>query len=710
MVLSTTGNGDPSTPAPVGAGGDSSRRWRARLVTAARSFPLTIAVTVVLSACAIGSRGLWTPVQSASWFDAVAYGVPALRDGQWWTVLTGSWFGLTPSQYVSLLVLSAGALAVGEWRLGTRTTAVVAISGQIGGVLVASAVIAAAQTSGWAWAVSLGEVRDVGCTTAVVAVLAATTATVPSPWRLRSRALLYGYVIISFLFLGRFADVAHLVVFAVFLLVGERWLSTGERGLRPRTRREARLTAALGLWAIAAVHVLVFFVPGDGPFGPTGAREASLWSMLVNVAVAGLLAEQLRRGRRWTWWAVLAYGSFTALASVVVVILVAATSFESIGAVTAGTGLLWAGEVFLLLAGRSAFTVPFRRRTGSGDVDTAAVRTLIRRYGGSTMSWMITWDDMHHYTASGLDGVIGYRRHAGALIALADPVVDARHRDPLLESFLRFAERQAAVPCLFSVSADTADRAVAMGWRTLQIAEDTLLDLPDLTLAGKKWQKVRSALNKAEKTGTVFVLARLSEQPDRVLAQVRDISEQWVGEKELPEMGFTLGTVEEALDDDVRVALAIDESGTVQAVLSWLPVYRGNGEVLGWTLDVMRKRTGPAANNMIEFLIAKSALAFKDEGAAFASLSGAPLARADAGTKVHGIDRGLDMLGQALEPFYGFRSLHHFKTKFNPRYEPVFLCYRDEADLPRIGVAISRAYLPDATPRELAALLQSSRT
>lgn len=293
MVSSVTHSTTPPTTAPVEPVGEvTQRHGRNRVFAAVRSFPLTFAVTGALLVCAIASRGLWTSVRSASWFDAVAYGVPAFRDGKWWTVFTGPWFGLTPGQYVSVLILTAFALAIGEWRLGTRTTAVVAISGQVGGVLVASGLIAAAQSSGWVWAVSLADVRDVGCTTAVVAVLAATTATVPSPWRFRSRVLLYGYVIISFLFLGRFADVTHLIVFTVALLAGERWLSRGERGLRPRTRREARLTAALGLWAIAAVHVLVFFVPGDGPFGPTGAHEASLWSTVVNVAVAGLLAEQ----------------------------------------------------------------------------------------------------------------------------------------------------------------------------------------------------------------------------------------------------------------------------------------------------------------------------------------------------------------------------------------------------------------------------------
>ncbi|WP_241726945.1 DUF2156 domain-containing protein, partial [Dietzia sp. SLG310A2-38A2] len=248
--------------------------------------------------------------------------------------------------------------------------------------------------------------------------------------------------------------------------------------------------------------------------------------------------------------------------------------------------------------------------------------------------------------------------------------------------------------------------------RALQIAEDTIMDLPDLAFGGKKWQKIRSAMNKAEKNGTNFVSGLLREQPSAILGQVRQISEQWVGDKELPEMGFTLGTVEEALDDDVRIALAVDADGVVQAALSWLPVYRGGteGGVRGWTLDVMRKRNGPGANNMIEFLIARSALEFKDEGADFVSLSGAPLARSGDDDEVATLDRGLDLLGQALEPYYGFRSLHQFKAKFNPRIEPVFLCFRDEADLPRIGVAIGRAYLPGATTRQLAALARSGKS
>ncbi|EFV92124.1 hypothetical protein ES5_07494 [Dietzia cinnamea P4] len=704
---------DPAARSPFTTAGHA-------VATAARRLPVTAVIVAALLVTGLVFETLWRSARDASWFPDVAYGVPALEGGRWWTLATGPWFGLTPLQHVSLLVLVAAGIGVGEWRLGPARTALVAATGQLIGVLGAVAVIVPGDAVGWEWATELSVLLDVGCTTAVIAVLAAATATLVSPWRLRARAVLYGYVIVSFLFVGSLADLTHFIAFVVFLFVGERFFSRTERGLAPRTRRETRLVASAGMWFIAAVHVVVYVLPSDGPLGPTEADDVSLAGMLLSVLIAAATAELLRRGYRHAWGVALAYAVVTATATLVVTALVVAADFESLGAVTLGTGLLWIGEAVLLVVGRGAFGVRIRQRvTGSGvhsDEVVDRVRELIRRHGGSTMSWMITWQPMNYFFGGSRDdaigepdGVVGYRMHVGTIIALADPVADPADRDTLLTSFVDFAEAQAAVPCLFSVSGETAERMRAHGWRALQIAEDTIMDLPDLEFSGKKWQKIRTAMNKATKSGTTFVSGLLREQPASVLAQVREISEQWVGDKELPEMGFTLGTVEEALDDDVRIALAVDAEGVVQAALSWLPVYRGgpDGGVRGWTLDLMRKRNGPGANNMVEFLIARSALQFKEEGADYVSLSGAPLARSGDDDEVAVLDRGLDLLGQALEPYYGFRSLHHFKSKFNPRIEPVYLCFRDEADLPRIGVAIGRAYLPGATTRQLAALARS---
>jgi len=71
------------------------------------------------------------------------------------------------------------------------------------------------------------------------------------------------------------------------------------------------------------------------------------------------------------------------------------------------------------------------------------------------------------------------------------------------------------------------------------------------------------------------------------------------------------------------------------------------------------------------------------------------------------LDGFLDRLGGSLEPYYGFRSLLAFKAKFQPRFEPLFLVFPDEAALPRIGLALSRAYLPEAGFRDFVTLARA---
>ena len=184
---------------------------------------------------------------------------------------------------------------------------------------------------------------------------------------------------------------------------------------------------------------------------------------------------------------------------------------------------------------------------------------------------------------------------------------------------------------------------------------------------GKSWQDIRTALNRAGKEDITFRMVTLADEPWSMVRQVEDLSQQWLGDKGLPEMGFTLGGVPEALDRAVKVGLAVDNQGSLHGVLSWMPVYAGDGVVSGWTLDLMRRRDG-GFRSVIEFLIASSCLHFQSDGAQFLSLSGAPLARSkDEPPADTAIEKFLGALGESLEPVYGFRSLHAFKAKFKPR-------------------------------------------
>lgn len=689
--------------------------------TALVRLPFTLTLWVLVFVLGLVTGSLWDHASHKSWYHNVAFGLPAVEDGKWWTIITSSVFEPSPGKYAIALVLVAVGIGWAEWRLGTARVAIVAIGGKIVAELLTVLLVwlFSRDFTSWQWIDHLADSRGTGVITMVVAAVAVASATLRSPWRLRIRVLLGAVVAITFLFEGTFGTVQYVLATIILLPIGERYFSTAEHGYLPRTRREVRMLGCAGVLLIAAANLLVFFFPGSGPLGPTDSGDESTFSMLIILVINLLIADQLRRGRRWAWWVAIVIGLLNVVVTVLVVALVALSDFEAEGGVTVGTTLLWCVVLAVLIPGRFAFRVPWRtKRVGAGEGDPVVqVKDLLHEHGGGTMSWMITWPGNEYLFTDDGAGAVAYQRHMGTLLALADPVCDPAGRRDAVRAFIDLAERSGKTPCWFSVGAETAQIAEERGWRSLQIAEDTIVDLPDLAFKGKPWQHVRSALNKAKKENITFRSVVLADESFSIKSQVRAISEEWVGDKGLPEMGFTLGSVDEAMDPEVRVALALDDTGSVHGVLSWLPVYGpadGDGEqtdhgtVRGWTLDVMRRRTdgfGP----VIEYLIASSAMAFKDEGAKFISLSGAPLARSGDTAEEEGMDRLLDSLGAAMEPFYGFRSLHAFKKKFSPRYEPVFLAFRDESDLPRIGLAISRAYLPDATPGQLVRLAASGK-
>lgn len=681
--------------------------------TAVRRLPFTAALTVALAIVGVATGSLWGRANDKSWYREVAFGLPALREGKWWTPISSAFVEPGPWLYVIAFVAVIVGMGWAEWQLGTVKAVLVGVGGHLVSVLLTVGLLwlLSTEVTSWKWAEDLSESRGTGVGALVVSAVAVASATVRSPWRLRVRVLMGAVVAIAFLFQGTLASVEYVLAAVIMLVVGEKFFATNERGYMPRTRREVRMLGCAALLVIAAANLMVFLFPGDGPLGPTDAGDDSAYTMLIGLVINVLIADQLRRGKRWAWWVAVVIGALNVVGTVLTVVLVIFTDVSTEGAVTLGTTLLWALLLAILIPGRFAFAVPWRvRHVGAPGDDPDAdpvdrVKALLREHGGGTMSWMTTWPGNSYQFTGEAGSVVTYQNHVGTLLALTDPVCVPERRREAVDAFIELAERSGATPCWFSIGSSTSEIVTERGWLSVQIAEDTIVDLPGLEFKGKPWQHVRSAMNKAVKQDISMRMVTLADESFAVRTQVRAISEEWVGDKGLPEMGFTLGSVEEAMDPAVRVALAVDPDGNVHGVLSWLPVYGPGGGVAGWTLDIMRRRTdgfGP----VVEYLIASSAVAFKDEGAQFISLSGAPLARTE-DFDPEPLDKLLDALGAALEPYYGFRSLHTFKKKFNPRYEPVYLAFRDESDLPRIGLAISRAYLPDATTGQLLRLAAS---
>jgi len=693
-----TANAPPArTPAPRPAG--TAARFLRRI-------PFTTAVVLLILVVGVATGSLWTPISDRTWFSSAAYGLPSLFENAWWTPVTGSLLAMSPVFYVP--VLASFALFVGytEWRLGSGRTALICVVGQLVAVFASAGTLLALRFNSWLWAESLEGERDAGFSAGALACITVATAAMRPPWRLRIRAGLCVYVIVSFLFVGSLADLEHLWAVALALPLGRRLVGTpataGADRRRSLSRREWRLLGATGMALIGAAEVVLLAYSAHGPLGGVGGAKASVGGVVVDVLVIGLILDGLRKGRRWAWWCGVALGVLNVCAALA--ISVAALSGAEGTAIASAAGVLWLAELALLGTGRHAFRAPSRRRLGkrmrAEKTDREVVRDLLARHGGGSLSWMATWPGKSHFHTDDGDSVVAYERHTGVALALGDPIGPPDRRGAAVSAFAAMCEHTGTVPCFFSVTAKTAALAAALGWQHVRVADDTVIDLDGLEFRGKKWQDVRSALNRATKEGISYREVALAEEPWAIKAKARAISQEWVGDKGLPEMGFTLGGIDEALDPAVRVGLAVDGDGSVHGITSWLPVFAVGGTVRGWTLDVTRRRND-GFRPVSEFLIASACLSFQAQGAEFVSLSGAPLARADTAEQPPAVERLLDSLGAVMEPHYGFRSLHAFKSKFSPRYEPLFLAYRDDGDLPRIGIALTKAYLPEAGMRDL---------
>ena len=529
-----------------------------RLLTILRRVPFTAAALFLILIIGIATGSLWVPLSERSWFEDVGYGLPSLTDGAWWTPVTGSFLALSPAFYLPVLLSFGVFVGFTEWRLGTARTALICVGGQLAAVLAASGTLVVLRFNSWAWAEQLETARDAGFSAGALACITpVATAVMRPPWRLRIRAVLCVYVLVSFLFLGSLADLEHLWAVALALPLGRHLVGAhavdGAGGRRTLSRRRLaagggdRSGAARGGRGGAAALLDARSARGarrrQGVRGRRRPRRRGDRAdhrrppegTPVGVVVRGGARRAERRRRRRHRVPLPVGGGRYGHRGSERCPLVRRTGDP--GGRTA--------RVPGAVAGRRRLG----RRMRAERTDQEVVRDLLVRHGGGNLSWMATWPDRSYFRTPDGESVVAYERHAGVAIAIGDPIGPPERRGAAVSAFAAMCEHNGSVPCFFSVPADTAALAGTLGWQHVRVADDTVIDLDG---AGVPGQEVAGRPVGAQPRGQGGDLlpaghaGRGAVGPWR--AQARAISQQWVGDKGLPEMGFTLGGIDEAMD------------------------------------------------------------------------------------------------------------------------------------------------------------------
>jgi phosphatidylglycerol lysyltransferase len=344
---------------------------------------------------------------------------------------------------------------------------------------------------------------------------------------------------------------------------------------------------------------------------------------------------------------------------------------------------------------------PVLRPTVESSRDRRMAVDLLRRFGDTGTSYMTTWPGNTILVNGKHDAYLAYRLISNVAIVLGDPIGTIEGCSRVVDEFLDVAAVNGWAPCFYGATGRYLNEFERHGLAWVQVGEDAVIDLPRLNFRGKAWQDIRTARNHAQRDGISFRMINQATADPAIVAQLWEISNEWAGKRSLPEMNFTLGHLTDPPDPEIRTGIAIDQNERIHGFVTWLPVYARNS----WVIDLMRRRDD-AFRGVMEFLIAESALAFQAEGCSSVSLAAAPLAHVPREEHHHRtIERALGYFAERLDTFYHFASLVEFKRKFIPSWEPIFLAYAGPANLPRIGYALLRAYLPGLSPRDIRQLI-----
>jgi phosphatidylglycerol lysyltransferase len=365
----------------------------------------------------------------------------------------------------------------------------------------------------------------------------------------------------------------------------------------------------------------------------------------------------------------------------------------------------WVGPVFWIVVVIGALVVALRpsRQVALGH---ARANQLLRRGGGGSLSYWSMWKGNDYWFSADGRAAVAYRVVNGIAVTASEPIGAPEPARAAISEFARFCDDNSWIAFYYGIHSEYAEAAMDMGWEAIIIGDETIVYPAEWSTTGKHWQDVRTSINRAEREGLTARWTTFSALTLRQRLQIEEISERWVAEKGLPEMGFTLGGIDELRDDSVRLMVAIDSTEGIAGVASWLPSF-SNGQTIGWTLDFMR-RAPDGSNGVMEFLIARAAEQFRADGIQFMSLSTAPLARSTSPTPDNTVmARMLRYIGNRLEPVYGFQSLFNFKRKFKPQFAPIYMAYPDSLSLPTIALALARTYVPSMSLRQALKFVRS---
>jgi phosphatidylglycerol lysyltransferase len=301
-------------------------------------------------------------------------------------------------------------------------------------------------------------------------------------------------------------------------------------------------------------------------------------------------------------------------------------------------------------------------------------------YGQVYDSYFATEHGWKRFRARGGDGLISYRRRGKYVKVIGGLLARNEEKPRLLREYTKLSDSFGLLTSFYNVKDQDLELFREAGYQVTKWGEEPIVDLQACTWSGKPYEWVRRQTNFCRRAGITIVEHRRVEMDDdawhALLGRLREVSDSLLATKaHRDEIQLLEGQLEVAGWGRRRLFVAYSQDATpqIEGFLVALPMNGGRS----WSFEMYRHRPD-AIRGVVPHLFHEVMLRMKEEGIESVSLCLLPGIGCDeplpgdcALTR-----RSLCFGKKHLNFLFDFAGLYHFKSRFRPRFENLYICSR----------------------------------
>jgi len=298
----------------------------------------------------------------------------------------------------------------------------------------------------------------------------------------------------------------------------------------------------------------------------------------------------------------------------------------------------------------------------------------LREYGSHCMSFSSLQPGIKYFDMPG-KGYIAYAEKWGIRGALSDPVCDIKDRETLIEAFIQAGNRTGFAQISESVAELLHER---FGLYATQFGVESIIDLKNWDLKGKKKQVLRTSLNQAVKSG---IYVNETHREDRY----NQLSREWVKTRKVRnrEIRFLIRPMNMDYQGGTRKFFAYRGDKLIGFIF-FDPLYRQN-RVISYVPNI--SRFSQAFRQGIFYTIMVRAIeTFREEGVEQIHLGLSPFVVSDGYRRYESklTKKLIRLLYDYGNGIYSFKGIYFTKSRFRGDDYPTFCSHRRNVPLREI--------------------------